>query len=112
WGNTILMRSATGDAAGAFSLRIGDTSASSVQIAMTKGLATTGEDAVGPANDPYGLYYSFEVLRNERSVYEYEVANRFTVNQAIKDFNNGNGSLNIQLNDVIKIYHPEKTANS
>lgn len=112
WGNTILMRSATGDAAGAFSLRLGDTSASSVQIAMTKGLATTGEDAVGPANDPYGLYYSFEVLRNERSVYEYEVANRFTVNQAIKDFNNGNGSLNIQLNDVIKIYHPEKTANS
>ncbi len=112
WGNTILMRSSTGDAAGAFSLRIGDTSASSVQIAMTKGLATTGEDAVGPTNDPYGLYYSFEVLRNERSVYEYEVANRFTVNQAIKDFNNGNGSLNVQLNDVIKIYHPEKTANS
>ncbi|WP_373134253.1 LPXTG cell wall anchor domain-containing protein [Enterococcus durans] len=112
WGNTILMRSATGDAAGAFSLRIGETSASSVQIAMTKGLATTGEDAVGPTNDPYGLYYSFEVLRNERSVYEYEVANRFTVNQAIKDFNNGNGSLNIQLNDVIKIYHPEKTTNS
>lgn len=112
WGNTILMRSATGDAAGAFSLRIGDTSASSVQIAMTKGLATTGEDAVGPTNDPYGLYYSFEVLRNERSVYEYEVANRFTVNQAIKDFNNGNGSLNVQFNDVIKIYHPEKTANS
>lgn len=112
WGNTILMRSATGDAAGAFSLRIGDTSASSVQIAMTKGLATMGEDAVGPTNDPYGLYYSFEVLRNERSVYMYEVANRFTVNQAMKDFNYGNGSLNVQLNDVIKIYHPEKTANS
>lgn len=112
WVNTILMRSATGDAAGAFSLRIGDTNASSVQIAMTKGLATTGEDTVGPTNDPYGLYYSFEVLRNERSVYMYEVANRFTVNQAIKDFNYGNGSLNVQLNDVIKIYHPEKTANS
>ena len=37
WGNTILMRSSTGDAAGAFSLRIGDTSASSVQIAYDEG---------------------------------------------------------------------------
>ncbi len=111
WGNTILMRSIDGAAAGAFSLRVGDTSASSIQIAMTKGLDTPGNVAVGSPSMPFELYYSFEVLRNDRVVYTQEVANRVTVDQAIASFGNANHRLTVQVDDIIKVYHPDKTAN-
>ena len=68
--------------------------------------------AVGPQSSPFSLYYSFEVLRGETVVYSQEVTNRATWQQIMDKFGDSAGTIDVRYDDVIKIYHPERTPNS
>lgn len=70
------------------------------------------DERVGTEESMHALYYSLEVLRNNQSIYNYEVLGRGTLRQVIDNFGNGNGYYDVRLDDVIKIYHPQKSPNS
>lgn len=112
WGNTILMRSANGGSAGAFSLNLNKANTSSATIVMRRGLDSPWDEAVNPNGLQFSPYYKFEVLRNGNPVYAQEIINRSTLQEIMNAFGNNNNEITVQMNDIIKITHPEKSAKS
>jgi len=112
WGSTILMKTSNGESAGAFSLTLDNSSSNSIPLKITRGLSSPLDVPVGPQVSPFSLYYSFEILRNQQVTYSQDVSNRATLQQIINQFGNSSSTIDVRLNDVIKIYHPEHTINS
>jgi len=112
WEDTILMKSATGQSAGAFSLLLSNTNSNTIPLRMTSGLPTDMNAPVGPQTAPFSRYYSFEILRNNHVIYHQDILNRSTLQQVINQFGNTDNIFNVQLGDVIRIHHPERSANS
>lgn len=112
WGHTIFMRSASGGSAGAFSLKTDNSGSSTAKIVFGTGIPSTMNTAVGPLTSPFSLYYSFEVLRGATTVYSQDVSNRATLQQIMDQFGNTSSTIDVRYDDVIKIYHPERTPNS
>ena len=112
WGNTILVRTADGkSSAGAFTLRVGNTNNTTPTLSLYQGIASPLNEGVGDLTKPYDLYYNFEVLRNGRSVYNQDVTNRATLQEIMDRFGNANNTIDVQMDDIIKIYYPQKLAN-
>ncbi|EPH95688.1 LPXTG-motif protein cell wall anchor domain protein [Enterococcus faecalis 13-SD-W-01] len=111
WGHTLFLKSHNGGSAGAFSLRLGNTANATAGIIMTPGTDTSLDAAVGPGEAPFDVYYTFDVLRNDRVIYHQEITNRATLRQIRNNFGNANNIVDVQLNDVIRIYHPNNTGN-
>ncbi len=111
WGHTLFLKSHNGGSAGAFSLRLGNTANATAGIMMTPGTTASLDAAVGPGEAPFDVYYSFDVLRNDRVIYHQEITNRATLRQIRNNFGNANNIVDVQLNDVIRIYHPNNTGN-
>ncbi|THE15955.1 hypothetical protein E1H99_01015, partial [Enterococcus hirae] len=112
WGETILMKAFNGESAGAFSLLLNGSNSSNIPLKLTSGLKSSPETSVGPSGTPFSLYYSFEVLRNEQVIYRQDVPNRATLEQIMDDFGGPENTIDVRINDVIKIHHPERTPNS
>lgn len=112
WEDTILMKSATGQSAGAFSLLLSNTNSNTIPLRITSGLPTDMNAPVGPQTAPFSRYYSFQILRNNNVIYNQDVLNRSTLQQVINQFGNTDNIFNVQLGDVIRIHHPERSANS
>lgn len=112
WEDTILMKSATGQSAGAFSLLLSNTNSNTIPLRITSGLQTDMNAPVGPQTAPFSRYYSFQILRNNNVIYNQDVLNRSTLQQVINQFGNTDNIFNVQLGDVIRIHHPERSANS
>ncbi len=110
WGDTFMIKSSEGGSAGAYSLHL--RSGNAARLTVTSGLPSALDERVGTEESMHALYYSLEVLRNNQSVYNYEVLGRGTLRQVIANFGNGNGYYDVRLDDVIKIYHPQKSPNS
>lgn len=107
WGRTIVMKSSTGGSAGVFSLQ---TTNSTRQLKIHHGFDSPLDERLGNDQD---LYYSIEVLRGERVQYSQEVPGRVTLQDVINSFgSNGTQAVNVQIDDVIKIYHPQKSPGS
>ncbi|PTO40271.1 cell wall protein [Enterococcus mundtii] len=112
WGHTIYMRSATGASAGSFSLKTDNSGNPIAKIVFGTGIPSAMNVAVGPLSSPFSLYYSFEVLRGDTVVYSQDVSNRATLQQIMDQFGNTSSTIDVRYDDVIKIYHPERTPNS
>lgn len=112
WGHTIYMRSATGASAGSFSLKTDNSGNPTAKIVFGTGIPSAMNVAVGPLSSPFSLYYSFEVLRGDTVVYSQDVSNRATLQQIMDQFGNTSSMIDVRYDDVIKIYHPERTPNS
>lgn len=112
WGHTIYMRSATGASAGSFSLKTDNSGNPTAKIVFGTGIPSAMNVAVGPLSSPFSLYYSFEVLRGNTVVYSQDVSNRATLQQIMDQFGNTSSTIDVRYDDVIKIYHPERTPNS
>ncbi|OBS61282.1 hypothetical protein AX758_04915 [Enterococcus mundtii] len=112
WGHTIYMRSATGASAGSFSLKTDNSGNPTAKIVFGTGIPSAMNVAVGPLSSPFSLYYSFEVLRGDTVVYSQDVSNRATLQQIMDQFGNTSSTIDVRYDDVIKIYHPERTPNS
>lgn len=112
WGNTILMRTQNGRSAGAFSLNLNKANTSSATIVMRRGLDSPWDEAVNPNGLQFAPYYKFEVLRNGNPVYAQEIINRSTLQEITNAFGNNSNEITVQMNDIIKITHPEKSAKS
>lgn len=110
WGDTFMIKSSEGGSAGAYSLHL--RSGNAARLTVTSGLPSALDERVGTEESMHALYYTLEVLRNNQSVYNYEVLGRGTLRQVIDNFGNGNGYYDVRLDDVIKIYHPQKSPNS
>lgn len=110
WGDTFMIKSSEGSSAGAYSLHL--RSGNAARLTVTSGLPSALDERVGTEESMHALYYSLEVLRNNQSIYNYEVLARGTLRQVIDNFGNGNGYYDVRLDDVIKIYHPQKSPNS
>ncbi len=110
WGDTFMIKSSEGSSAGAYSLHL--RSGNAARLTVTSGLPSALDERVGREESMHALYYSLEVLRNNQSIYNYEVLGRGTLRQVIDNFGNGNGYYDVRLDDVIKIYHPQKSPNS
>lgn len=110
WGDTFMIKSSEGSSAGAYSLHL--RSGNAARLTVTSGLPSALDERVGTEESMHALYYSLEVLRNNQSIYNYEVLGRGTLRQVIDNFGNGNGYYDVRLDDVIKIYHPQKSPNS
>lgn len=107
WGRTIVMKSSTGGSAGVFSLQTTNTTR---QLKIHHGFDSPLDERLGNDQD---LYYSIEVLRGERVHYSQEVPGRVTLQDVINSFGtNGTQAVTVQLDDVIKIYHPQKSPGS
>ncbi|AZP92667.1 wall-associated protein [Enterococcus mundtii] len=102
WGRTIVMKSSTGGSAGVFSLQTTNTTR---QLKIHQGFDSPLDERLGNDQD---LYYSIEVLRGEKVQYSQEVPGRVTLQEVINSFGtNGTPAVTVQLDDVIKIYHPK-----
>ncbi|MCJ2170446.1 hypothetical protein [Enterococcus durans] len=112
WGQTILMRAKDGRSAGAFSLNLDSSNASNATIVMRRGLDSPWNEAVNPNAQQFAPYYKFEVLRNGNEIYAQEIHNRSTLQEISDAFGRPNKAITVQMNDLIKITHPEKSANS
>ncbi|MBO1298755.1 MULTISPECIES: putative mucin/carbohydrate-binding domain-containing protein [unclassified Enterococcus] len=112
WDHSILMKSINGESAGSFSLRTDNSGKETAKIVFGMGIPTSTNTAVGPQTSPFSLYYSFEVLRGETVVYSQEVTNRATWQQIMDKFGDSTGTIDVRYDDVIKIYHPERTPSS
>ncbi|EGP5166571.1 LPXTG cell wall anchor domain-containing protein [Enterococcus faecium] len=110
WGDTFMIKSSEGVSAGAYSLHL--RSGNAARLTVTSGLPSALDERVGTEESMHALYYSLEVLRNNQSIYNYEVLGRGTLRQVINNFGNGNGYYDVRLDDVIKIYHPQRSPNS
>lgn len=110
WGDTFMIKSSEGGSAGAYSLHL--RSGNAARLTVTSGLPSALDERVGTEESMHALYYSLEVLRNNQSIYNYEVLGRGTLRQVIDNFGSGNGYVDVRLDDVIKIYHPQKSPNS
>lgn len=110
WGDTFMIKSSEGGSAGAYSLHL--RSGNAARLTVTSGLPSALDERVGTEESMHALYYSLEVLRNNQSIYNYEVLGRGTLRQVINNFGNGNGYYDVRLDDVIKIYHPQRSPNS
>nr|WP_270218716.1 LPXTG cell wall anchor domain-containing protein [Enterococcus lactis] len=110
WGDTFMIKSSEGGSVGAYSLHL--RSGNAARLTVTSGLPSALDERVGTEESMHALYYSLEVLRNNQSIYNYEVLGRGTLRQVIDNFGNGNGYYDVRLDDVIKIYHPQKSPNS
>lgn len=110
WGDTFMIKSSEGGSAGAYSLHL--RSGNAARLTVTSGLPSALDERVGTEESMHALYYSLEVLRNNQSIYNYEVLGRGTLRQVIENFGSGNGYVDVRLDDVIKIYHPQKSPNS
>lgn len=107
WGRTIVMKSSTGGSAGVFSLQTTNTTR---QLKIHQGFDSPLDERLGNDQD---LYYSIEVLRGEKVQYSQEVPGRVTLQEVINSFGtNGTPAVTVQLDDVIKIYHPQKSPGS
>lgn len=110
WGDTFMIKSSEGGSAGAYSLHL--RSGNAARLTVTSGLPSALDERVGTEESMHALYYSLEVLRNNQSIYNYEVLGRGTLRQVINNFGNGNGYYDVRLDDVIKICHPQRSPNS
>lgn len=110
WGDTFMIKSSEGGSAGAYSLHL--RSGNAARLTVTSGLPSALDERVGTEESMHALYYFLEVLRNNQSIYNYEVLGRGTLRQVINNFGNGNGYYDVRLDDVIKIYHPQRSPNS
>lgn len=111
WGHTLFLKSHNGGSAGAFSLRLGNTANSTPGIMMTPGVNTPLDAPVGPSDAPFDLYYRFDVLRNNNVIHSQEVTNRATLREIMNNYGDANNIVDVRLNDVIRIYHPNNTGN-
>lgn len=112
WDNTILMKSINGQSAGAFSLLLSNSDSNNIPLRITNGLATDMDASVGRLTSPFSTYYSIQIMRNNNVIYNQEMSNRTTLQQIIDQFGNTDNIFNVQLGDVIRIHHPERSANS
>ncbi|MBO1300505.1 MULTISPECIES: putative mucin/carbohydrate-binding domain-containing protein [unclassified Enterococcus] len=112
WEDTILMKSATGQSAGAFSLLLSNSNSNNIPLRISSGLATDMDAPVGVQTSPFSRYYSIEISRNNNVIYSQDVLNRSTLQQVINQFGNTENIFNVQFGDVIRIHHPGRTANS
>jgi LPXTG-motif cell wall-anchored protein len=111
WGHTLFLKSHNGGSAGAFSLRLGNTANSTPGIMMTPGVNTPLDAPVGPSDAPFDLYYRFDVLRNNNVIHTQTVTNRATLREIMNNYGNANNIVDVRLDDVIRIYHPNNTGN-
>lgn len=107
WGDTFLLKAHNGQSAGAYAFQLRN--GNNARIVATRGLDSPLDERIGLEDS---LYYSIEVLRNDRQAYYHEVPGRATLQQVITTFGNGNGYLDVQLGDIINIQHPQKSAGS
>nr|MBO0491105.1 LPXTG cell wall anchor domain-containing protein [Enterococcus sp. DIV1094] len=112
WGESIVMKSTNGESAGTFSLLLDNTNSLNIPLVVSRGLPSGMNTPVGPATSPFSLYYSFEVLRDDQVIYQQDVFNRTTLQQIRNEFGDTSNTVNVRANDIIRIHHPERTANS
>ncbi|MEY8445190.1 Rib/alpha-like domain-containing protein [Enterococcus ratti] len=111
WGSTILMKSANGASAGAFSLIMDKSSAGTGILSIQQGLNSPLNEAVNPNGSPFEAYYHMRILRNDKEIYAQTVQNRSSLQQVIDYFGNSDHTQAVKVDDIVEIYYPEKSAN-
>ncbi|THE06474.1 cell wall protein, partial [Enterococcus hirae] len=107
WGNSIVMKSSTGGSAGVYSLQPGSSNTSR-RLKIHQGFDSPLDEKLG--QDP-GLYYSLTVLRDNREVYAQDMPGHATLQQIMTAFGTDQ-VVSIQLGDVVKVYHPQRSEGS